>query len=81
MFLTTFDRSERLRAHVQTVGDQPDAAALAELARGDAAALQGAWSGFVPLMAHPVMAEPASSAMTLLDAAVRMLASATPAAA
>lgn len=81
MFLTSFERSERLRAHVQTVGEQPGAAALADLARGDAAAMQSAWCGFVPLLAHPVMTASATAAMTLLDSAATRLNAAAAAAA
>ena len=73
MLLTRFERAERLRAHVQ--GDDPvdGARALVDVAAGDTAAVQTAWSGFVPLLAHPVMAGSASAAMGALDAAASLL--------
>ena len=81
MFLTRFDRAERLRASVQAYSGNPAPAAVADLAQGDAAAVQSAWCGFVPLLAHPVMASEATGAMTLLDAAAALIAARAPAAA
>lgn len=72
MFGTRFDRAEKLRAQVQD-SDGVQAVAVAALAGGDAAALQTAWTGFVPLLAHPVMASSASGAMDVLEAAVGMV--------
>jgi hypothetical protein len=69
-----FERVERLRFHAdQAVGDPGYRnSVLAEMAEGDAGALQTAWAGFVPMLAHPVMAAQARGAMQLLDSAVAM---------
>jgi len=80
VFPTRFERAERLRVNVVSE-DPAGAAGLAELAQGDAAAVQSAWAAFVPLLAHPVMNGPAGRAMAVLDAAGALLAARTPAAA
>jgi hypothetical protein len=58
-----------------------DAGGLAELAQGDAGAVQVAWASFVPFLAHPAMAEPSRSAMGVLDATAAAVASRHPVAA
>ena len=70
-----FERVERLRFHAdQAVGDPSyRQRVLAEMAEGDTGALQGAWAGFVPMLAHPVMAAQARGAMHLLDTAAEMV--------
>ena len=73
MLLTRLERAERLRAQVQT-NEAAATGDLADVAAGDAAAVQTAWSGFVPMLAHPVMVASASTAMGALDAAAAMLA-------
>jgi hypothetical protein len=80
VFATRFERAERLRVSVDS--DAPaGAAGLAELAQGDAGAVQSAWVAFVPLLAHPVMNASATRAMAVLDAAGTLLSSRAPAAA
>ena len=75
MLLTRFERAERLRAHVQSDDMTLAPRTLVDAAGGDAAAMQTAWTSFVPLLAHPVMAGSASAAMEALDAAASMLVS------
>lgn len=80
MHLMRFERTERLRFHAdQAVGDPAyRTSVLAEMAEDDAGAVQSAWSGFVPMLAHPVMAAQATGAMRLLDAAAQLVAQREP---
>ena len=82
MFLSRFERAEQLRVQVEDCDrTTADVRVVAELAHGDAAAVQTAWSSFVPYLAHPVMAPSATGAMALLDAAATVVVTRSPAAA
>ena len=80
MHLMRYERAERLRFHAdQAVGDPGyRTSVLAEMAEDDASAVQTAWSGFVPMLAHPVMAAQAKGAMKLLDSAANLVVSREP---
>ncbi len=73
MFSKRYERAEQLRASVQADTEQVAPSSLADLAQGDAAAVQAAWSGFVPYLAHPVMAASATGAMAVLDEAAALV--------
>lgn len=75
MHATHLETSERLRSQAQArLADDAHAPAdLANLALENPAAVAAAWSGFVPYLAHPVMAAQAQGAMALLDAAAALL--------
>ena len=80
MHLMRLERTERLRFHAdQAVGDASyRTSVLAEMAQEDAGSVQAAWSAFVPMLAHPVMATQAKGAMRLLDAAAGLVAQREP---
>lgn len=72
MALLQSERIERLRERTQECVVNQSAQAVAEIAsvaQGDGAAVQAAWSGFVPFLAHPVTAAPAAAGMEFLEAA------------
>lgn len=78
MLGTRFDCVERLRTQLMS---DPDASHLADVAAGDAAAVQVAWASFVPFLAHPAMADHTRSHMGVLDAAASAVVSRRPVAA
>ena len=78
MLGTRFDRVEQLRTQLMS---DSDAAQLADVAMGDAAAVQVAWASFVPFLAHPAMADPTRSHMGVLDAAAEAVVNRRPVAA
>lgn len=69
--IATLSRVEHLRASTLALQDEatPRRADLLAAAEGDGAAVQAAWAGFVPYLAHPVMADAARAAMVMLEEA------------
>lgn len=73
MHLLRHERAEQLRSRAQEAAGANRNTDLVELAGGDTALVQTAWSSFVPYLAHPVMAGSAGGAMALLDQAATAL--------
>lgn len=78
MLRTRTERAEQLRSSAQEAAASRHLDDFVDLAAGDTAAVQTAWSSFAPFLAHPVMATQAGNAMALLDRTAAALAARQP---